>query len=108
MQSGYYSKQQKAGEWIKKAADQGLVEAEMDLGEGYLDGSNGIEKNYNKAKALFEKLVNEKHNAAYYYLAQCYQKGYGVAKDEKKRLNYMRLQQMMVLYMLQQFLVKYI
>lgn len=86
MQSGYYSKQQKAGEWIKKAADQGLVEAEMDLGEGYLDGSNGIEKNYNKAKALFEKLVNEKHNAAYYYLAQCYQKGYGVAKDEKKAI----------------------
>lgn len=74
----------KANVWIEKAADQGLVKARVKLGEAYLYGKNGIDKNYNKAKDIFQKLADERYVIGAYYLAVCYHLGYGVPKDEKK------------------------
>lgn len=74
----------KANIWIEKAADQGLVKARVVLGEAYLYGKNGIDKNYNKAKDIFQKLADEHYVIGAYYLAVCYHLGYGVPKDEKK------------------------
>lgn len=75
---------EKAGIWIEKAASQGLEDAQIALGKGYLFGSNGISKNYNKAKAIFQKLADQDNEKGLYYLGLCYQSGYGVPKDDKK------------------------
>ncbi|MDI2091741.1 tetratricopeptide repeat protein [Commensalibacter oyaizuii] len=76
--------QSKAELWMIKVADQGLPAAQIDLGQWYLKGTNGVKKNYNKAKAIFQKLADQGNAEGLYYLGLCYRLGYGVTKDFRK------------------------
>ncbi|CAI3931033.1 tetratricopeptide repeat protein [Commensalibacter papalotli (ex Botero et al. 2024)] len=77
---------EKAGPWMVKAADQGLDEAMSKLGQWYLRGVNGVDKNYNKAKAIFQKLADKGNNEGLFYLANCYENGLGATKDKQQAI----------------------
>lgn len=81
----------KAVEWIEKVANQGLIEAQVRLGKWYLEGANGVNKNYNKAKAIFQNLADKGNVDGLYYLGLCYRLGYGVVKDESKAIELNKL-----------------
>ena len=52
----------KAREWWEKAAAQGDVDAQYNLGFMYYDGRGGV-RNYAKAREWFEKVAAQTENA---------------------------------------------
>jgi hypothetical protein len=66
---------EKAFEWYKKAADQGLIEAQYDLGSCF---------RYNHKELEFvwmKKAAEQSHPEALYRVGECYEAGRGVVQD---------------------------
>ena len=69
-----------AASWIRKAADQGLPDAECELGNCYLEGI-GVPKDIPDGVKFTRKAAEEGFGQAQNALGLCYLKGTGVPKD---------------------------
>ncbi len=70
-----------AAKWLSKAADQGLVDAERDLGVMYLQG-DGVLQDYAKAHAWLEKAAYDNDAVAQRELGALYAEGQAVEQDK--------------------------
>ncbi len=71
-----------AAEWYAKAAAQGLVAAQYNLGVLYENGS-GVAQDFKTAAAWFAQAAAQGQADAQYNLGLCYENGSGVAQDFK-------------------------
>ena len=69
--------------WLQKAADEGITDAEYDLGACYMLGET-IKADYEKAAAYFLRAAEKGNVKAQADLAFCYSKGGGVPLDYTK------------------------
>jgi TPR repeat protein len=69
-----------AARWLRKAADQGHIAAQNNLGRMYRHG-RGVAEDEAEAVRWFRKAADESHAAAQFNLGVRYQEGRGVAKD---------------------------
>ena len=77
-----------AKKWYEKAANQGVQQAILALGEMYYFG-RGVEQDYSKAVQLFECSTEVRSYALpNYYLGDCYHHGLGVKSDWYKAKEY--------------------
>ena len=63
-----------------KAAEQGHVEAQYNLGAMYANG-DGVAQNYTEAEKWFRKAAEQGHAKAQYNLGAIYANGEGIEKD---------------------------
>ena len=70
-------------EWFTKSANQGLAEAEYNLGVMYYNGQ-GVKRDYPKAFELFTKSANQGYAKAEYNLGVMYYNGHGIKQDYQK------------------------
>ncbi|QLH34750.1 MAG: sel1 repeat family protein [Parachlamydiaceae bacterium] len=70
----------KAFEWFEKAARQGHVKAQNNLGEFYAKGC-GIDQNWTEAFKWFEMAAHQGLAEAQNHLGKCYAKGNGVDQN---------------------------
>ncbi len=66
--------------WLAKAAERGMDEAAVALGELYLSGRFGT-RDYDLAIAWFQKGTETYDPSAFFYLGVCYSTGLGVVED---------------------------
>ena len=66
-----------AAKWYRKAAEQGNVDAQFQLGVCYANGS-GVEKDMNEAAKWYREAAEQGNPLAQNSLADCYRKGAGV------------------------------
>ncbi len=78
-----------AVEWYRKAADQGLREAQYRLAQMYEIG-RGVAQDYKMAVEWYRKAVDHGHADAQYHLGLMYEIGRGVAKDMNKAVEWYR------------------
>jgi TPR repeat protein len=71
------------------AADQGDIEALMNLGVCYEQGQ-GVAQNASRAVKLFTQVAKQGHPVAQFNLARCYFKGEGIAQDKSKAVKWCR------------------
>ncbi len=69
--------------WYRKAADQGLAQAQCKLGECYYSGW-GVEKDEAEAVNWYRKAADQGLAEAQYKLGRCYYSGRGVEEDMKE------------------------
>ena len=67
--------------WFQKVGEQGLADAQCNLGLMYRDGE-GVTKNEVEAVKWFQKASDQEYADAQLYLGFCYRDGRGVTKDE--------------------------
>ena len=81
----YYDQQQytKAVPCFTRAAEQGHVEAQCNLGYCYEVG-NGVAQDYSQAVYWFKKAAEQGFSTAQFNLGVCYINGQGVAKDDSQ------------------------
>lgn len=73
--------------WFQKAADQGHILAQLELGNLVYDGK-GVNPNYEYAAKLYESAAEQDIEQAQLMLGYMYYCGIGVAEDHSKSLNY--------------------
>ena len=78
----------KAIDWYRKAADKGDAWAQVDLGQIYLDGERGVDKDYIQAVRLFRKAVRKNDELAFFNLGLCYDFGKGVRQSDRLACKY--------------------
>lgn len=66
--------------WIEKAAQQGIVEAQMMAGISYWNGLD-VKMDEKRGIRWFEKAANQGEPGAFYYLGAAYYLGKGVKQD---------------------------
>ncbi len=71
-----------AAEWLIKAAEQELPQAQCELGKFHHFGL-GVKKDNSAAVTLFRKAAEQNHAEAQYYLAECYYHGHGLPENEE-------------------------
>ena len=73
---------------LKAKAEQGIQGAQTQLGWEYLEGGNGLKKDYKMAVELFEKAIAQggNNNDAKLLLANCYVNGYGGKPNYNKAM----------------------
>ena len=76
-QAGQYTQ---AVEWFTKAAEQGLKDAQFNLGLCY-DKGQGVAQNYAEAVKWYTKAAEQGDARAQYNLGFCYDNGQGVAQN---------------------------
>ncbi len=69
-----------AAKWYRKAAEQGVGEAQFNLGGCYYKGQ-GVEQDYKEAVKWFSKAADQGVAEAQHSLGICYENGHGVAQD---------------------------
>ena len=74
--------------WMKKAAQGGLPDALIRMGELLLDGE-GVERDPAEALRLFSKAANEGDPRGQYYKGICCLYGYGLMKDPEMAVRYL-------------------
>ena len=79
----------KAVKWYRKAADQGLADAQFNLGVMYANGE-GVAKDEAEAVKWYRKAAEQGDAEAQFYLARCYWVGTGVTKDEREAIKWYR------------------
>lgn len=79
---------EKALAWLKKAAESGDDNAQVELGDEYAWDEDS--KGFQKAVKWYRKAADKKNDIAYLRIAECYRWGNGVPKDQKRRLNGMK------------------
>lgn len=77
-----------AAKWFRKAAEQGFIPAQMELGNMYAHG-HGVEKDATEAANWFARAAEKGDANAQFNLALCYYSGFGVEKDLKKAFKLM-------------------
>ena len=75
--------------WFRKAADQGYVTAQLNLGTMYLTG-RGVPKDDGIAFSWFRKAAEQGDATAQFQVANSYLTGRGVAKDEPAAMIWFR------------------
>jgi TPR repeat protein len=78
-----------AAKWYRKAAEQGFVLAQYDLGVCYRDGK-GVTKDPAEAAQWFRKAAEQGDAKAEYYLGHCYRTGEGMTKDALQAVQWFR------------------
>lgn len=73
--------------WMNKLVEEGDPRMQNLLGKAYLEGKYGLDKNYNQARALFEKSADQGYSGGLKNLAECYEDGLGVHKDINKAIS---------------------
>lgn len=68
--------------WLHKSAEQGLVEAQVDLGYCYVEGI-GVNQDYTEAAKWLRKAAELGWNSAQYFLGRCYYNNKDYAEAEK-------------------------
>lgn len=88
----YDQNEEKAVYWFRKAAEQGYVPAQCNLGECLLEDAYSCPvKSDNKNAIYWLRKAAEKGDAqAQYDLGQCYEYGWGISKDLKQAANLYR------------------
>jgi len=81
---------EKAAFWFKKAAKQGMPQAQRYLADAY-HGGHGVEKDMVQATFWWRKAAEQGHVIAQFNLGLCYATGDGVAKDEIEAYAYWNL-----------------
>ena len=76
----YIPSQEELGQW-KRDAEQGDAEAQYLLGYCYFNGTNGAEKNYEKAVYWYRKAAEQGDTYVQNLLGECYEYGKGVKID---------------------------
>jgi TPR repeat protein len=79
----------KAVELFRKAAEQGNMNAQYNLGNCYENG-NGVPQDYKKAAEWYTKAADQGDMDAQLYLGDCYFDGNGVPQDYKKGAEWYR------------------
>jgi TPR repeat protein len=62
-------------------AENGYASAQFELGNRYLNGGEGLSKNYMEAIRWYRKAADQEHTDAQFNLAQMYEDGTGVKKN---------------------------
>ena len=86
--SEMYSNHKEGGHWFKKAADQGLAAAQLELGQQYTRGLH-CDKDDRQAFEWFKKAAEQSHVQAEYMLADSYLTGRRVDQDDKKGIEWL-------------------
>lgn len=76
-----------AAGWFFRAAEQGLADAQFNLGLMYANGE-GVEKDMTQASELFKKAAEQGHVDAQNNLGAMYFTGEGVERNEKKAIDW--------------------
>jgi TPR repeat protein len=76
-----------AAGWFFRAAEQGLADAQFNLGLMYANGE-GVEKDMTQAVELFKKAAEQGHVDAQNNLGAMYFTGEGVERNEKKAIGW--------------------
>lgn len=84
------SKYYEAENWFRKAAEQGHVESQYDLGLLYYWTGYGVETDYVESFKWFLKAAEQGHAHSMWLLGQQYEHGKGVAKDFVKAVEWYR------------------
>ncbi len=71
---------ERAAAWLRAAAEGGITEAQLVLGQMLLDGK-GVERDPEQAVSWFNRAAKDNHPMALNLLGQCYQHGRGVAPN---------------------------
>ena len=83
------SKLEKAYLHFRRAAENGNIEAQFQVGECLLYG-NGIPQDSREAVNWFLKASTANHSGAQFAMAECYRSGYGVEQDYSKSFDWYR------------------
>jgi TPR repeat protein len=75
-------------QWFEKAADQGWVDAQLELGNIYYFGEGSIQKNYARAAKWMTLAANQGNPSAENALGVMNENGFGMAKNEKQALQW--------------------
>src|SRR3990172_3802588 len=78
-----------AAKSFRKAAEQGVADAQLYLGRMYDDGQ-GVTQNYQQAAAWYRKAAEQGHAVAQSRMGIMYDKGRGVARNEKLAVSWFR------------------
>lgn len=78
-----------AAAWYRKAAEQGQVFAQFNLGMMYFNGQ-GVAKDYSQAVAWSRLAAEQGHVQAQYFLGWMYTNGLGVVQDDWQALSWIR------------------
>ena len=78
-----------AAEWYRKAAEQGLAEAQNNLGFMYRNGY-GVDQDYSEAIKWYRKAVEQGYIKAQFNLGKLHELGYGVTKDYIEAVSWYR------------------
>jgi hypothetical protein len=70
--------------WFLKAADQGITWAQVWAADFYLSGTDGIERDVNKALILYKSAAEHGDAKAPFFIGQIYFYGDGVAADQQE------------------------
>ena len=87
--SGVVKDDAEAVKWFRKAAEQGLADAQLNLGNKYFDG-NGVAKDEAEAVKWFRKAAEQGLAEAQFNLALKFDVGSGVTKDEREAVKWYR------------------
>ena len=88
----YYNSQnyEEAAKWFRKAAEQGHVYAQYNLGYCY-DSGEGVTQNYEEAAKWYRKAAEQGRVEAQFSLGCCYYSGEGVTQNYKEAVTWYRL-----------------
>ncbi len=78
-----------AAKWYRKAAEQGLAEAQFNLGVCYKKGE-GVPQSYSEAVKWYRKAAEQGLAEAQYNLGVCYKKGEGVPQSYSEAVKWYR------------------
>ncbi len=79
----------KAAKYLKKAALQGHIKAQNNLGTMYYEGQ-GVTQNFTEAANWYRKSAEQNNVDAQFNLAAMYKKGEGVEKDITQAIYWLR------------------
>ena len=87
----YYNSQnyEEAAKWFRKAAEQGHVYAQYNLGYCY-DSGEGVTQNYEEAAKWYRKAAEQGRVEAQFSLGCCYYSGEGVTQNHEEAAKWFR------------------
>ena len=74
--------------WMKRAAEQGYVEAQYHLGRGFFLGIAGQRQSFANAAIWIKRAAEQGHADAQYYIASMYSDGQGVEQSHTDYLTW--------------------
>ncbi len=75
---------------LRKAADQGIANAQFNLGAAYYNGQ-GVPQDYAQAAVWYRKAAEQGNSEAQYYLGVAYENGQGVQQDDAQAAVWFRM-----------------